>query len=77
MDDTEKKEEKWQYWSARAYLETGNVEEFFLRFPESDSRRRYGGNYNAISNGFIFTIEQNSEGFFNIVKYRIKTVGES
>ncbi len=53
-------------------LETGSVEEFFLRFPKSDSSRRYSSYNLTIANGFIFTIEQSPEGFYNIVKYQIK-----
>lgn len=53
-------------------LETGSVEEFFLRFPKSDSSRRNFSYNLTIANGFIFTIEQSPEGFYNIVKYQIK-----
>ena len=60
-------------------LKTGDVEEFYLKYPKSekDVYRRHGYNSFAMANGFIFTIEQNSEGLYNIVKYRIKTGGES
>jgi len=53
-------------------LETGNVEEFYLRFPESDSDRRYYSRSMTIVKGFIFMIEQSPEGFYNIVKYQIE-----
>ncbi len=49
------------------------MEEFYLKFPKSeDDIFRGVGSRIAIVSGFIFSIEQNSEGFYNIVKYRIK-----
>jgi hypothetical protein len=55
-------------------LKTGTVEEFYLKYPENenDVYRRHDGNFFAVSNGFIFTIEQTSKGFYNIVKYRME-----
>lgn len=53
-------------------LETGNVEEFYLRFPESDLNRRYYSSVMTIVKGYIFMIEQSPEGFYNIVKYRME-----
>lgn len=60
-------------------LKTGDVEEFYLKYPENESHvsRRHDYNFFAVASGFIFSIEQNSEGFYNIVKYRMKTGGES
>jgi hypothetical protein len=57
-------------------LKTGDVEEFYLKCPksESDISRRYNWDFFAVANGFIFMIEQNSEGLYNIVKYRMKRV---
>ena len=55
-------------------LKTGDVEEFYLMYPKSedDIKRRHDGDFFAVANGFIFTIEQNSEGFYSIVKYRME-----
>jgi hypothetical protein len=55
-------------------LKTGDVEEFYLKYPksENDVKRRHDYNFFAVANGFMFSIEQNSEGFYNIVKYRIE-----
>ncbi len=55
-------------------LKTGDMEEFYLKYPKSedDINRRHDYNFFAVANGFIFTIEQNSEGYYNIVKYRIE-----
>jgi len=54
-------------------LKTGDMEEFYLKFPKSENYKARGvGSRIAIINGFMFSIEQNSEGFYNIVKYRIE-----
>ena len=54
-------------------LKTGGMEEFFLKFPTSEDHPSRGvGSRIAIINGFMFSIEQNSEGFYNIVKYRME-----
>jgi hypothetical protein len=54
-------------------LKTGDMEEFYLKFPTSENYRFRGvGSRIAIANGFMFSIEQNSEGYYNIVKYRIE-----
>jgi hypothetical protein len=54
-------------------LKTGDMEEFYLKFPKSENYRFRGeGSRIAIVSGFMFSIEQNSEGFYNIVKYRIE-----
>ncbi len=55
-------------------LKTGDMEEFYLKYPKSedDIKRRYYHNCFAVANGLIYMIEQNSEGFFNIVKYRME-----
>jgi hypothetical protein len=55
-------------------LKTGDMEEFYLMYSKSedDIKRRHDYNFFAIANGFLYTIEQNSEGFYNIVKYRIE-----
>jgi len=54
-------------------LKTGDMEEFYLKFPKSENYKARGEwNRIAIANGFMFSIEQNSEGFYNIVKYRIE-----
>ena len=55
-------------------LKTGDMEEFYLMYPKSedDIKRRHDYNFFAVANGFIYTIEQNSEGFYNIVKYRME-----
>jgi len=55
-------------------LKTGDMEEFYLKYPKSedDINRRHDYNFFAVANGFIFTIERNSEGFYNIVKYRME-----
>jgi len=54
-------------------LKTGDMEEFYLKFPTSEVDRFRGfGSRIAIINGFMFSIEQNSEGFYNIVKYRME-----
>jgi hypothetical protein len=59
-------------------LKTGEADEFYLKFPTSEVDRFRGfGSRIAIASGFMFSIEQNSEGFYNIVKYRMKTGGES
>jgi hypothetical protein len=59
-------------------LKTGDMEELYLKFPKGETYRFRGvGSRIAIVRGFMFSIEQNSEGFYNIVKYRIKTGGES
>jgi len=41
LDDTEKKDEKWQYWKARAYLETGGVEQAEKIFSELSNQRSF------------------------------------
>ena len=54
-------------------LKTGDMEEFYLKFPKGETYRFRGvGSRIAIVSGFMFSIEQNSEGFYNIVKYRIE-----
>jgi hypothetical protein len=54
-------------------LKSGDMEEFYLKLPKSeDDIFRGVGSRIAIVSGFIFSIEQNSEGLYNIVKYRIK-----
>ncbi len=54
-------------------LKTGDMEEFYLKYPKSEDHPSRGvGSRIAIVSGFMFSIEQNSEGFYNIVKYRIE-----
>jgi hypothetical protein len=54
-------------------LKTGDMEEFYLKFPTSEVDRFRGfGSRIAVASGFIFSLEQNSEGFYNIVKYRME-----
>ncbi len=54
-------------------LKTGDMEEFYLKFPKSENYQARGVESRiAIANGFMFSIEQNSEGFYNIVKYRME-----
>jgi len=54
-------------------LKTGEADEFYLKFPKSENYKARGfGSRIAIVSGFMFSIEQNSEGYYNIVKYRIE-----
>jgi soluble lytic murein transglycosylase len=43
LDESEKESEKWQYWLARAYLETGEVEQAQLLFSELSQHRSFYG----------------------------------
>jgi soluble lytic murein transglycosylase len=43
LSDTEKKDEKWQYWKARALLETGNVEASETIFSTLSKERSFYG----------------------------------
>ena len=54
-------------------LKTGDMEEFYLKYPKSedDIKRRHDYNFFAVASGFIFTIEETPDGFYSIVKYRI------
>jgi hypothetical protein len=54
-------------------LTSGDMEEFYLKFPKSEDDMHRGlGSRIAIVREFIFSIEQTSEGYYNIVKYRIE-----
>ena len=43
LDETDRKTEKWQYWLARAYLETGEVEQAQQLFSELSKHRSFYG----------------------------------
>ncbi len=43
MDETEKNKEKWQYWSARSHLETGNIEQAEKIFSALSKKRDFYG----------------------------------
>lgn len=59
MDDTEKKKEKWQYWSARASLETGDIEQAEKIFSDLSKKRDFYGYLAADKTNSMYQLSDN------------------
>ena len=59
MDETEKKKEKWQYWSARAYLETGHIEIAEKIFSALSKKRDFYGYLSADKINSMYQLSDN------------------
>ena len=59
MDETEKKMEKWQYWSARAYLEAGDIEQAEKIFSDLSKKRDFYGYLSADKINSMYQLSDN------------------